>query len=87
MAWTYAAWEEQASYSLQRTMLIQFRTELRNALVARQGADGVFYDPTTIQMLLAQTDKDLARINALVDGSTGVGMPRMVSTSTPRRAY
>lgn len=87
MAWTNAAWEEQPTYATQRAMLIQFRTELRNAMAAKQGADGVFYDPTTIQMLLAQTDKDLVRINALVDAQNGVGVPKVVPTYSPRGAY
>ncbi len=87
MAWTYADWETQADYASQRTRLILFRTELRQAMVAKQGGDGLFYDPTTIEMLLAQTDKDLVRLNALVDAQNGVGIPRVASTITPRRAY
>ncbi len=87
MAWTYADWEEQATYAAQRARLIQFRTELRNAIVAKKGADGVLYDPITVEMLLALTDKDLVRLNALVDAGSGVGLPRMVSTITPRQAY
>lgn len=87
MAWTYADWEEQTTSTAQRTRLIQFRTELRNAMSAKQGMDGAFYDPTTIGLLLEQTDRDLKRLDALVDASNGAAMPRMVSTITPRRAY
>jgi hypothetical protein len=84
MAWTYSNWEEQATASAQRTRLILFRTELRDALTAKTTSDGDTYDPATIQSMLEMTNADLKRVDAQVDAENGTGMPRMVSTITPR---
>lgn len=87
MAWTYADWEEQSTYSAQVVRLKQFRTELRNAITARTSTDNSLYDPEVIRELLASTDRDLERVQRLADAQSGVGLPRVISTISPRQAY
>lgn len=87
MAWTYADWEEQSTPAAQLVRLKQFRTELRSAIGARVEEDGVAWDPAAINALLAATDRDLERLQREADAASGVGLPRMISTTTSRRAY
>ncbi len=87
MAWTYGDWESQPTAQTQHARLILFRTELRNAITAKFQSDGTSVDAETVRMLLDMTEKDRARLQSQVDAATGLALPRMVSTYSPRRAY
>lgn len=87
--WTNSGYWQQSTPSARLTMARAFLTELMDAITARARGNGEEIDPSTLNELLKTVKGDLPQLEREADADAGVGLPRMVSTTTRdlRRSY
>lgn len=71
MAWTYAAFEEQATDALRLAMARSYLTELRQALQPNVAADGMSRDNTLINTEIAMVTKRIDELRNSPELRTG----------------
>lgn len=80
MAWQYAAWEEQSTAAARLTMLRQWRGELRNALTLEVDGTGHRVSAAQIRQALADSQRDLDRLEAQAAAEGATQRPLAVCT-------